>query len=385
MKITESVFNVGVSDLDIKLFEGQYKVENGMAYNSYLIVDEKIAVLDTVDRKFGDKWLKNLENALNGRKPDYLIVQHMEPDHSANIVKFADLYPDAIIVSNPKSFVMMKNFFGNDFSEKNKAVNEGDTLSLGKHELHFVAAPMVHWPEVMVTYDAYDKILFSADGFGKFGAYDANEPWEDEARRYYIGIVGKFGVQVQNLLKKAASLDISKICPLHGPVLCDNLSFYLDLYNKWSSYTPETSGVLICYSSVYGHTEEAAKLLEKELLSLGDKNVKTIDLTTVDLSVAVAEAFKYEKLVIASTTYNGGLFPATREFIEHLTERSYQNRLIGVIENGTWAPTVLKNVLSAFEKSKNIRFTQNVVKILSALNDVNISEIKKLAKELVNA
>ena len=381
MNVTCDVINIGVNDRDIKLFEGQYSVKNGMAYNSYLILDKKIAVLDTVDAKFGEEWLKNLENALSGKKPDYLIIQHMEPDHSSNIDKFLSVYPEATVVSNSKSFVMMKNFFGKDFTAKELPINEGDTLSLGKHTLSFVAAPMVHWPEVIVTYDDYDKILFSADGFGKFGTTDALESWIDEARRYYIGIVGKFGVQVQSLLKKAAGLDIKTICPLHGPTLTENLGFYLDLYSKWSSYTAESDGVLIAYTSVYGHTEKAVFILEEQLKQLG-KEVSVKNLALCDTAEAVAEAFKYKNVVLATTTYNGGIFPYMREFVEHLTERAFQNRRIAVIENGSWAPFVLKTITTMLEKSKNITYAQNNVKILSALNEQNIIQIENLAKEL---
>lgn len=381
MRITNDVISIGVNDRNIDLFEGQYKVKNGMAYNSYLILDEKIAVLDTVDAHFGNEWLNNLKNALSGRKPDYLVIQHMEPDHSANIDRFLSVYPDVTVVSNAKSFVMMKNYFGKDFDNKKLAVGEGDTLSLGKHVLSFVAAPMVHWPEVIVTYDAFDKILFSADGFGKFGTTDAQEGWTDEARRYYVGIVGKFGVQVQSLLKKAAGLDIKIICPLHGPVLIDNLGYYIDLYDKWSSYTPESDGILIAYTSVYGHTEKAVFMLEERLQKLG-KEATVKNLARCDTAEAVADAFKYKNVVLATTTYNGGIFPFMREFIEHLTERAFQNRTIAVIENGSWAPFVLKTITAMFEKSKNITFTQNNVKIFSAVNENNVTEINALAEEL---
>jgi len=382
MNISESVFYVGVNDHDIDLFEGQYIVPNGMAYNSYVIVDEKIAVLDTVDARFVHTWLDNIQNVLGGRKPDYLIVQHMEPDHSANILNFTKTYPDAKIVSSAKAFPMMKNFFGVDFSEKKIVVGDGDTLSLGQRTLTFITAPMVHWPEVIVTYDAKDKILFSADGFGKFGALDAEEDWACEARRYYIGIVGKYGAQVQNLLNKAASLDIQTICPLHGPVLTENLGYYLDLYNTWSSYQPESEGVVIAYTSVYGNTKKAVMLLAEKLRANGCPKVVVNDLARCDMAEAVEDAFRYNKLVLATTTYNADIFPFMRTFIDHLTERNFQNRTVAFIENGSWAPLAAKVMRSMLEKSKNITYTENNVRILSALNEESTNQLGALAKEL---
>ena len=382
MNISESVFYVGVNDHDIDLFEGQYIVPNGMAYNSYVIVYEKIAVLDTVDARFVHTWLDNIQNVLGGRKPDYLIVQHMEPDHSANILNFTKTYPDAKIVSSAKAFPMMKNFFGVDFSEKKIVVGDGDTLSLGQRTLTFITAPMVHWPEVIVTYDAKDKILFSADGFGKFGALDAEEDWACEARRYYIGIVGKYGAQVQNLLNKAASLDIQTICPLHGPVLTENLGYYLDLYNTWSSYQPESEGVVIAYTSVYGNTKKAVMLLAEKLRANGCPKVVVNDLARCDMAEAVEDAFRYNKLVLATTTYNADIFPFMRTFIDHLTERNFQNRTVAFIENGSWAPLAAKVMRSMLEKSKNITYTENNVRILSALNEESTNQLGALAKEL---
>lgn len=381
--ITNDVKYIGVNDYDIDLFEGQYDVPNGMAYNSYVLLDEKIAVMDTVDADFGEKWLSNLEAELEGRKPDYLVVQHMEPDHSANIDIFAKKYPDAVIVATDKAFVMMNKFFEKDYADRRIVVKEGDTLSLGKHTLTFVMAPMVHWPEVMMTYDSTDKILFSADGFGKFGALDADEDWACEARRYYFGIVGKYGVQVQNVLKKAAGLDIEIICPLHGPVLKENLGYYLDLYNTWSSYGVESEGVLICYTSVYGNTKKAVELLEKELKDAGCVKVAVNDLARCDMAEAVEDAFRYGKIVLATTTYNGEIFPFMREFINDLTERGYKNRKIGIIENGSWAPVAAKTIKKMLENSKNLTFTETTVTIHSAVKDVNKEEIKALAKEIM--
>ena len=382
MTITSNVKYVGVNDRRIDLFEGQYKVPNGMSYNSYAIIDDKIAVMDTVDAAFTHEWLDNLSDALGGRKPDYLIVQHMEPDHSANINTFVKTYPEATVVSSEKAFKMMKNFFGTDYPGNRIIVKEGDTLSLGTHELHFVSAPMVHWPEVIVTYESTEKILFSADGFGKFGAYDANEEWADEARRYYIGIVGKYGAQVQSLLKKAATLDINMICPLHGPVLKENLGYYLDLYNVWSSYQPEAEGIVIAYTSVYGNTRNAVTALAESLTSKGCPAVKVYDLARSDMSAAVADAFKYSKLVLATTTYNAEIFPFMREFITHLTERGFSNRTVALIENGSWAPLAAKVMKEMLAKAKNITFTENSVKILSSLNDESRAQLNALSDEL---
>ena len=382
MKITENVFSVGVDDKTIDLFEGQYRVPNGMAYNSYVIVGEKIAVLDTVSEGFGNEWLSAIEKTLGGKSPDYLIVQHMEPDHSANITLFCEKYKNAAVVSNQKAFTMMKNFFGNDFAERRIVVKDGEKLSLGGTELAFVFAPMVHWPEVMLTYDETHKILFSADAFGKFGASDACEDWACEARRYYFGIVGKYGVMVQTLLKKAAALDIKTICPLHGPVLKENLGYYLNLYDIWSSYKAEADGVFIAYTSVYGHTEKAAKLLAEKLSENGCKKVVMSDLARSDMAENVEDAFKYGKLVLATTTYNGDVFPFMREFIAHLTERNYQNRKIGFIENGSWAPIAAKIMKEKFASSKNVTFAENTVTITSALNETSRVQIDALAKEL---
>lgn len=382
MKITENVFYVGVDDKTIDLFEGQYRVPNGMAYNSYVIVGEKIAVLDTVSEGFGNEWLSAIEKTLGGKSPDYLIVQHMEPDHSANITLFCEKYKNAAVVSNQKAFTMMKNFFGNDFAERRIVVKDGEKLSLGGTELAFVFAPMVHWPEVMVTYDETHKILFSADAFGKFGASDACEDWACEARRYYFGIVGKYGVMVQTLLKKAAALDVKTICPLHGPVLKENLGYYLNLYDIWSSYKAEADGVFIAYTSVYGHTEKAAKLLAEKLSENGCKKVVMSDLARSDMAENVEDAFKYGKLVLATTTYNGDVFPFMREFIAHLTERNYQNRKIGFIENGSWAPIAAKIMKEKFASSKNVTFAENTVTITSALNETSMAQIDALAKEL---
>ena len=380
--ITKDIVYVGVNDHAVDLFEGQYDVPNGMAYNSYVILDEKVAVMDTVDRNFTHEWLDNVAGALGGRKPDYLIVQHMEPDHSANIVNLAKTYPTATIVSSAKAFVMMKNFFGTEFEDRRIVVGDGDTLSLGRHTLTFVAAPMVHWPEVVMTYDSCDKVLFSADGFGKFGALDVEEDWACEARRYYFGIVGKYCVQVQNVLKKAAGLDIQIICPLHGPVLSENLGYYLGLYNTWSSYTAETDGVVVCYTSVYGNTKQAALLLADKLKAYGCPKVAVNDLARCDMAEAVEDAFRYGKLVLATTTYNADIFPFMKEFINHLTERGYRNRTIGIIENGSWAPQAAKTIRAMFEGSKNITFTDTTVKIISALNDESKQQVDDLAKEL---
>ncbi len=381
MKITNDIIHIGVNDRNVDLFEGQYVVPNGMAYNSYVILDEKVAVMDTVDAHFGEEWLANIKNVLGERTPDYLVVHHMEPDHSANIFRFAEVYPEAKIVSSEKAFVMMKNFFGTDFKEKQVVVGEGSKLSLGKHELTFVTAPMVHWPEVVVSYDSADKVLFSADAFGKFGALDADEDWACEARRYYFGIVGKYGAQAQALLKKAAALDIAAICPLHGPMLTENLGYYLDLYNKWSSYTPESEGVVVAYTSVYGNTKKAALMLAEKLTEKGVK-VAVQDLARDDMAEAVEDAFRYGKIVLATTTYNADILPFMRTFIDALTERGYRNRTVAFIENGSWAPMATKIMRGMFEKSKNITFAENTVKILSAVNDANIAEIEKLADEL---
>ena len=382
MFITDDIRYVGVNDHNVDLFEGQYVVENGMAYNSYVIMDEQIAVMDTVDGNFTDEWLKNISDVLGDRKPSYLIVQHMEPDHSANVANFLDLYKDAKVVATAKAFVMMKQFFGTDYPERQIVVKEGDTLSLGTHTLTFVLAPMVHWPEVMVTYDSKDKVLFSADAFGKFGALDVEEDWACEARRYYFGIVGKYGVQAQALLKKAAGLDIQTICALHGPILKENLGYYLDLYNTWSSYGVESEGVVIAYTSVYGNTKKAVELLADKLTALGCPKVTVTDLARDDMAEAVEDAFRYGKLVLATTTYNGDIFPFMKTFIEHLTERGYRNRTIGLIENGSWAPTAAKTMLKMFEGSKNLTFTDTTVTIKSAVNTENEAQIAALAEEL---
>ena len=383
MKITEDIIYVGVNDHDVDLFEGQYIVPNGMAYNSYVIRDEKIAVMDTVDGRFAEEWLANIEKALDGATPDYLIVQHMEPDHAANIQVFAEKYPSAQIVGNAKTFTMMKNFFhGLELDGKTVEVKNGETLNLGKHELTFVFAPMVHWPEVMVTYDSSDKVLFSADGFGKFGALDVEEDWDCEARRYYIGIVGKYGAQVQNLLKAAATLDIQIICPLHGPVLTENLGHYIEKYNIWSSYGVESEGVMIAYASVYGNTKKAAELLAEKLQEKGCPKVVVCDLAREDMAEAVEDAFRYGKLVLASVTYNGDVFPFMKIFIEHLTERNYQKRTLGLIENGSWAPTAARVMTGMFEKSKNITWLEHSVKIMSSLSEENEKELEAMAEEL---
>ncbi|MBQ7335705.1 MAG: flavin reductase [Clostridia bacterium] len=382
MNITNDVKYIGVNDHEVDLFEGQYVVPNGMAYNSYAIIDEKIAIMDTVDQHFTHEWLDNIRDALDGRTPDYLVVQHMEPDHSANIVNFVKSYPNVKIVSSSKAFAMMKNFFGTDFPERQIIVGEGDTLSLGKHVLTFVTAPMVHWPEVIVTYDSTDKILFSADGFGKFGALDVEEEWTDEARRYYIGIVGKYGAQVQNLLKKAAGLDIQTICPLHGPVLTENLGYYLNLYHTWSSYQPEEEGIVIAYTSVYGNTKKAVLQLAEKLKANGCPKVIVNDLARCDMAKAVEDAFRYSKLVLATTTYNASIFPFMHTFITHLTERNYSNRTIAFIENGSWAPLATKVMKEMLEKSKNITYTENNVRILSALNEESSAQLNALVDEL---
>ncbi len=383
MNITKDIRYIGINDHEIDLFEGQYIVPNGMAYNSYAIIDEKIAVMDTVDKNFTDEWLANLAEAIGDRKPDYLVVQHMEPDHSANIKNFMDKYPEAVIVSSSMAFNMMKNFFGTDFSDRRIVVGEGNTLCLGTHTLTFVTAPMVHWPEVIVTYDSTDKVLFSADGFGKFGALDVEEDWACEARRYYIGIVGKHGIPVQNLLKKAAGLDIEIICPLHGPVLTENLGYYINLYDIWSSYGVESEGVVIAYTSVYGNTKKAVELLAKKLEEKGCPKVAVTDLARDDMAEAVEDAFRYGKIVLATTTYNAEIFPFMREFINHLTERGYQNKTIGIIENGSWAPTAAKVIKKMMERCKNINWAENTVTIRSALNAESEEKLEALANELM--
>ena len=382
MTITKDIRYLGVNDHQVDLFEGQYVVPNGMAYNSYAIMDEKIAIMDTVDKNFTHQWLDNIQKTLEGRKPDYLVVQHMEPDHSANVAKFLSVYPEASVVSSAKAFTMMNNFFGSDYADRRIVVGEGDTLNLGKHTLTFVTAPMVHWPEVIVTYDSYDKVLFSADGFGKFGALDVEEDWACEARRYFIGIVGKYGAQVQALLKKAAGLDIQAICPLHGPVLTENLGYYLNLYDIWSSYEVESDGIVVAYTSVYGHTKAAVELLVQKLKEKGCPKVVVHDLARTDMAEAVEDAFRYGKLVLATTTYNADIFPFMKEFIHHLTERNYQKRIIGLMENGSWAPLAAKVMTKMFEGSKNLTFTKNTVKILSALNDESRAQIDAMSDEL---
>lgn len=381
MGVTNDIIYIGVNDHKLDLFEGQYDVPNGMAYNSYVIMDEKIAIMDTVDKNFTHEWLDNLDKALNGRKPDYLVVQHMEPDHSANIVNFVKTYPDAKIVSSAKAFVMMKQFFGTDFEEKQVVIAEGSTLELGKHTLNFVAAPMVHWPEVMMTYDSTDKVLFSADGFGKFGALDVEEDWACEARRYYFGIVGKYGAQVQAVLKKAANLDIQVICPLHGPVLSENLGYYIGLYQTWSTYQQETEGIVIAYTSVYGNTKKAVEKLAELLKAKGCPKVVVNDLARCDMAEAVEDAFRYNKIILATTTYNAEIFPFMREFINHLTERNFANHKIGLIENGTWAPTAAKVMKGMLENCKNCTFAENTVHIKSALNDESTAQLEALAEE----
>ena len=381
MEIIKNIFNVGVNDKTIDLFEGQYVVPNGISYNSYAIIDEKIAIMDTVDVNFLDEWLANIKAALGDRTPDYLVVLHMEPDHSANIFNFAKAYPEAKIVASGLAFEMMKNFFGTDFAEKRVVVKEGSTLELGEHTLAFVTAQMVHWPEVIMAYDTKDKVLFSADGFGKFGALDVEEDWADEARRYYIGIVGKYGMPVQAVLKKVANLDIQTICPLHGPVLNDNLDYYLDLYNTWSTYAVEEEGIVIAFTSIYGNTKKAVELLADKLKAKGCA-VKVYDLARDDMHAAISDAFKYSKLVLATTTYNASIFPYMRTYINHLTERSFQNRTVAFIENGSWAPMATKVMKGLFEKSKGITFAQTEVKITSALNEESLAQIDALVEEL---
>ena len=383
MEITKDIRYIGVNDHDIDLFEGQYVVPNGMAYNSYAILDEKIAIMDSVDVHFTEEWFANMEAALEGRTPDYLIVQHMEPDHSANIFAFASKYPEAVIVASERAFVMMKNFFGTDFADRRIVAAEGDVLSLGNHELSFVAAPMVHWPEVIMTYDATDKVFFSADAFGKFGALDACEDWACEARRYYIGIVGKYGAQVQKLLAKAAGLDIEKICPLHGPVLTEDLGYYINLYDIWSGYRAEEPGVVINYTSIYGNTKKAAEKLAELLEEKGCPKVVVNDLARCDWAEAVEDAFRYDRMVLATTTYNGDIFPFMRQFIDHLTERSYSNRFVGFIENGSWAPQADRIMKGMLEKSKNVAFAKNGVKILSTVDEENLAQLEALAEELM--
>ncbi len=382
MIISNDIKYVGVNDRKIDLFEGQFVVENGMAYNSYVILDEKVAVLDSVDASFGSEWLDNIKSVLKDRKPDYLIVQHMEPDHSANITLFMNEYPQAIVVASEKAFTMMKNFFGTDYGDRRVVVKQDDTLSLGKHNLVFNTAVMVHWPEVIMTYDQYEKVLFSADAFGKFGATDADEDWACEARRYYFGIVGKYGTQVQAVLAKLSSIEVKTICPLHGPVLSENLGYYLDLYNTWSSYGVESEGVMIAYTSVYGNTRKAVEILAKELENNGCKKVVVNDLARCDMHEAVEDAFRYGRIILATTTYNGDIFPFMGEFINALTERNYQGRKIGIIENGSWGPIAARKIKKFFENSKNITFTDTVVTILSAVKDSNIEQIRALAKEI---
>lgn len=381
-KITEDIYYAGVNDHQVDLFEGQFAVPNGMAYNSYVIMDEKIAVMDTVDVNFGEEWLANVAEILGDRKPDYLVVQHMEPDHSANITKFIEAYPEAKVVGNAKTFQMIENFFGLNLADKQEVVTNNGTLSLGSHELTFVFAPMVHWPEVMVTYDSKDKILFSADAFGKFGALDVEEDWACEARRYYFGIVGKYGAQVQALLKKAVTLDIEKICPLHGPILTENLGHYLDLYQTWSSYGVETEGVMIAYASVYGNTKKAAELLGEELKANGCPRVVVADLAREDMAECIEDAFRHGKLVLATITYNGGVFPFMQTFIDGLKERNFQNRTIGIIENGSWAPVAAKNIKSMMEGCKNLTWTETSVTIKSGVKEETKAQIKALADEL---
>ena len=382
MFITDDIKYIGVNDHEIDLFEGQYIVPNGMAYNSYVIMDEKIAVMDTVEAHFTRMWMDNIQNALGDKTPDYLIVQHMEPDHSANILNFVEKYPNVKIVASAMAFTMMKNFYGTNFPDKQIVVGEGDTLSLGKHNLTFITAPMVHWPEVIVTYDCTDKVLFSADGFGKFGALDIEEDWACEARRYYIGIVGKYGMQVQNLLKKAATLDIQKICPLHGPVLTENLDYYFNLYNTWSGYEAETEGIMIAYTSVYGNTEKAVLQLAKQLEAKGCPKVVVNDLARCDMAEAVEDAFRYSKIILATTTYNAEIFPFMREFINHLTERNFQNRTVAFIENGSWAPVAARVMQGMLEKCRNLTFADTTVRIMSVLNEESTVQLNALADEL---
>lgn len=382
MKITDSIKYVGVNDHQVDLFEGQYKVPNGMSYNSYVILDEKVAVMDTVDAHFTDEWLGNLACVLDGRKPDYLVVQHMEPDHAANVANFMKAYPETTVVANAKTFVMIKNFFELDLEGRKLVVENGSSLSLGSHTLTFVFAPMVHWPEVMVTYESSEKVLFSADGFGKFGALDVEEDWDDESRRYFIGIVGKYGAQVQALLKKAAALDISIICPLHGPVLTENLGHYIGLYDTWSSYRPEEEGVVIAYTSVYGHTKKAAELLAEKLKANGAPKVVVYDLARDDMSAAVADAFRYSRLVLATITYNGSIYPFMNDFVTRLVEHNFQNRTVGLIENGSWAPTAARVIKKMMEGSKNIKWLDTTVTIMSAVKQENVEQIEAMAKEL---
>lgn len=382
MTVTSDIKYVGVNDYAIDLFEGMYQVPHGMSYNSYVILDDKIAIMDTVDAAFTDEWMGNLKKELDGRKPDYLIVQHMEPDHSANILNLLEHYPETVIVASAKAFTMMQNYFGNDFAEKRIVVSDGDELCLGKHKLKFVTALMVHWPEVIMTYDSTDKVLFTADGFGKFGALDANENWTDEARRYYFGIVGKYGVSVQKVLEKIADWDIQMLCPLHGPVLSENISYYVDTYNTWSSYQPEEEGILIAYTSIYGNTKRAVRILADKLKDMGCPKVVLRDLARCDMSEAVAQAFCYSKLVLATTTYNVGIFPFMREFIDWLTERNFSNRTVAFVENGSWMPVAAKLMQEKLEKSKEITFAENSVKILSALNEESLVQLELLANEL---
>ena len=382
MFVTNDIRYLGVNDHEVDLFEGQYVVPNGMSYNSYAIMDDKIAIMDTVDQFFTQPWLDNIAQTLEGRTPDYLVVQHMEPDHSANVAKFLEVYPNATVVSSAKAFSMMKGFFGTDYANRRIVVGEGDTLSLGKHVLHFVTAPMVHWPEVIVSYDSYEKVLFSADAFGKFGALDVEEPWADEARRYYIGIVGKYGPQAQALLKKAAGLDISIICPLHGPVLTENLGYYIGKYLTWSSYEPEDEGVVIAYTSIYGHTKEAALLLAQKLEEKGCAKVCIFDLARCDMAEAVSQAFRYSKLVLATTTYNADVFPHMHDFIHHLTSRNFQKRTVGLIENGTWAPLAARVMAKQLAESKELTFTNTTVRIMSALSEESLAQIDAMAQEL---
>ena len=381
MEISNNIIYAGVNDYDIDLFEGQFDVPNGMAYNSYVIMDEKIAVMDSVGYEFGEAWIENVKQITDGREPDYLVIQHMEPDHSANIADFAEAFPGTKIVSSKKAFVMMGQFFGTDFADRQVVVGEGDTLELGAHTLNFIGAAMVHWPEVIMTYESSEKVLFSADGFGKFGATDADEDWACEARRYYFGIVGKYGPQVQAVLKKAAALDIATICPLHGPVLKEDLGYYIDLYDKWSSYTPETEGVFIAYTSVYGNTKKAAELLAEKLEDKGVV-VSMADLAREDWAESIEDAFRYDRIVFATTTYNNDIFPFAKELIDHLLVRGYQNRTVGIIENGTWAPCVAKKIKEMFASSKDITFCENIVSIKSAMNDANIAQVEALADEL---
>lgn len=382
MKITDSIKYVGVNDHQVDLFEGQYKVPNGMSYNSYVILDEKVAVMDTVDAHFTDEWLGNLARVLDGRKPNYLVVQHMEPDHAANVANFMKAYPETTVVANAKTFVMIKNFFELDLEGRKLVVENGSSLSLGSHTLTFVFAPMVHWPEVMVTYESSEKVLFSADGFGKFGALDVEEDWDDESRRYFIGIVGKYGAQVQALLKKAAALDISIICPLHGPVLTENLGHYIGLYDTWSSYRPEEEGVVIAYTSVYGHTKKAAELLAEKLKANGAPKVVVYDLARDDMSAAVADAFRYSRLVLATITYNGSIYPFMNDFVTRLVEHNFQNRTVGLIENGSWAPTAARVIKKMMEGSKNIKWLDTTATIMSAVKQENVEQIEAMAKEL---